>query len=227
MDNYKNQVTKHYSLAFIILTYLITLAKCIVEIPIQSFDYKDFYVKQESISISENKFLVARVKICSNDQEFKLILDSTSPLSWVALKDSKDEFIINNHYNPSESSTSKKIDKKFEINYNNLYCKGNYYEDEIQFIDNKKFNFKFGAASETKFISDEIDGMMGLAYDYEEENLSFLNSLKKSGITNSLSFSISIDKDYTKGTIYLGKHEDFSKNETVSCPLKFDKYKNY
>ena len=27
--------------------------------------------------------------------------------------------------------------------------------------------------------------------------------------------------------MYLGKHEDFSKKETISCPLKFDKYKDY
>ena len=27
--------------------------------------------------------------------------------------------------------------------------------------------------------------------------------------------------------MYIGKHEDFLKKETVSCPLIFDKYKNY
>jgi len=227
MKKNKNQFIKLYFFTFITLAYLISITKCIVEIPIQSIVFESLSTKSESISFSKNKFLIAKVKIGSNDQEFNLLIDSTSPLSWVTLEGSKDEFIINNHYNPNESTTSKKVDKKFEINYNDLYCKGNYYEDEINFIDDKKFNFKFGAASETKFISDEIDGMMGLAYDYEEENLSFLSSLKKSGITDSLSFSISIDEDYTKGTIYLGKHEDFSKNETISCPLKFDKYKTY
>ena len=227
MKKNKNQFIKLYFFTFITLAYLISITKCIVEIPIQSLEFESLSTKSESISFSKNKFLIAKVKIGSNDQEFNLLIDSTSPLSWVTLEGSKDEFIINNYYNPNESTTSKKVDKKFEINYNDLYCKGNYYEDEIKFIDDKKFNFKFGAASETKFISDEMDGIMGLAYDYEEENLSFLNALKKSGITDSLSFSISIDEGYTKGTLYLGKHEDFLKNETISCPLKFDKYKTY
>ena len=215
------------SITFILL---ISKIKCILEIPIQTFNFHN-PLKSESISIDKNNLLVGKIKIGSANQEFNLILDTTSWLSWVPLEGSKDQYPIQNHYNPEQSTTSKKTDKAFQLDHSGYYCEGEYYEDELQFIDNKKFNFKFGVANETKFNPEEADGILGLAYDFNEEKLSFINSLKISGITDSLSFSILLNDDKTingiKGTMYIGKHEDFSKNETVSCPLKFDKSKKY
>ena len=73
--------------------------------------------------------------------------------------------------------------------------------------------------------------MIGLAYDFEDDTCSFLKALKESGVTDSLSFSISIDENKStkeiKGKMYIGKHENFTKKETVSVPLIFDQYKNY
>lgn len=224
-----NHNQNFFGLNILILVFLISLSNNIIEIPIQSIE-KSLSSKQETILV-DNFLLIGKVKIGSNNQEFNLVLDTTSSITWVALNGSNDSFTINNHYNPNESKTSKKTDKQFEIEKFGYFSKGYYYDDEIQFMDNKKLNFKFGSASETKLDAKNIDGMIGLAYNYEEEQLSFLNSLKNSGITDTLSFSISIDGNESKleinGTMYLGKHEDFSKKETISCPLKFDKYKDY
>ena len=49
--------------------------------------------------------------------------------------------------------------------------------------------------------------------------------LKKSGNTDSLAFSFKFENDQftsnVKGKMYIGRHEDFSKNGTKSCPLVF------
>ena len=49
--------------------------------------------------------------------------------------------------------------------------------------------------------------------------------LKKSGNTDSTAFSIKFENDQftsnVKGKMYIGRHEDFSKNGTKSCPLVF------
>ena len=228
------QIKKSLNLSFsifLILLFLLSLTKCIIEIPIQSFEFNSLSLKNESISVDGNGLLVGKVKLGSNNKEFNLLLDTTSSISWVAKEGSKDEYPITNHYDPSKSSTSNLTDNHFEINKFDYHCKGDYYEDQVQFLEDKKINLKLGVANETKINVREIDGMIGLAYNYEDENLSFLNSLKKSGITDSLSFSITIDENEaikkSIGTMYLGKHADFSTNETVSCPLKFDKYKDY
>ena len=82
----------------------------------------------------------------------------------VPLEGSKDDYIINNHYNPEKSSTSKSDDKQYEINIEGYSCKGNYYQDEIQFGADKKFNLHFGDAKETKFNFENIDEIIGLTY---------------------------------------------------------------
>jgi hypothetical protein len=47
--------------------------------------------------------------------------------------------------------------------------------------------------------------------------------LKEKEITDSLSFSVKFDSDIIepniKGTMYIGKHDDFSKSETISLSL--------
>ena len=184
----------------------------------------------EPIIVDKNRLLVAKVKIGTPSKEFKLLLDSTSNMTWLASKGSNDEFPINNHYEPDLSTTDEKINKQFQINAG-YYCKGNFWKDSFEFIENKKFPLVFGAADETKFNVEDIDGMIGLAYDFEDDTCSFLKALKESGVTDSLSFSISIDENKStkepKGIMYIGKHEDFSKKETVSVPLIFNQYKNY
>ena len=63
----------------------------------------------------KNRLLVAKVKIGTPSKEFKLLLDSTSNMTWVASKGSNDEFPINNHYESDLSTTDEKINKQFTI----------------------------------------------------------------------------------------------------------------
>lgn len=190
-----------------------------MEIPIHSVNKKNIRklsAKEEQITFDRNKLITGKIKIGLSNQEFNLLLDTTSGITWVPLERSNDDSKINNHYNPTKSTTSKTENKQNEINNSGYYSKGNYYQDEIQFGNNTKFSLFFGAAKETKFNVENIDGIIGLSYNNENENISFMNSLKKAGIIDSLSFSISIEDNPNKiesnGKIYLGKHEDFSKS---------------
>ena len=218
----------HFFLLIIFFICKIAIVNCILEIPMEFANMQN--TMDESIIVDKNRLLVAKVKIGTPSKEFKLLLDSTSNMTWLASKGSNDEFPINNHYEPDLSTTNEKINKQFQINAG-YYCKGNFWKDSFEFIENKKFPLVFGAADETKFNVEDIDGMIGLAYDFEDDTCSFLKALKESGVTDSLSFSISIDENKStkepKGKMYIGKHEDFSKKETVSVPLIFNQYKNY
>ena len=214
---------------FIIYIYLSSLT--LINSKIESQLFSQF---KKDIYLSKNSLLITKLKIGSNNQEFNLILDTRSYMSWIPLINSKDNYPLNNHYNPQISSTSKNIGKKFYI-ISEYESKGDIYEDEMQFIDNyKKFKFNFGAANETKFKVKDADGIIGLAFNFEDDNLSLMNKLKKEGLIDSLSFSIKLNENITEdyetnkiGEIYLGKHEDFNKNEIISCPLKFAKSKDF
>ena len=230
MKSFQKQFSNNFFLLIIVFIYNISLLKCLLEIPITFFNLENnqnISMANETIYIDKNRLLYVKVKIGSTNQEFNLMLDTTSSKSWVTLEGSHDKYPINNHYNPDKSTTHKKLDIPFEINNAGYYCKGNYYEDEIEFIKGKKFKFTFGVASETKFDVEGIDGIIGLAYNINDENLSFLSAIKNSGITNGLSFSILLDEKTSKNVIYIGKHEDLFKNETISYSLLFDKNKNY
>ena len=83
----------------------------------------------------------------------------------------------------------------------------------------------FGVASSCNFIVTNCDGIIGLTKSYQEKGLSIIQMLKSNGNTDSMAFSIKFENDNfqggVKGTMFIGAHEDFSKNETVSCPLTF------
>ena len=89
----------------------------------------------------------------------------------------------------------------------------------------------FGVASSANFAVTNCDGIIGLAKSYTDERISFLHMLKKYGNTDSTVFSIKFENDHfqggVKGTMFIGEHEDFSKKETVSCPLTFYLHKSF
>ena len=186
-------------------------------------------LQEEGDSIINNELLfLANVKIGSNSQGFNLILDTGSYLLWVARYGCSGSHKISNFFNPSTSSTCKNTGQTFQMTYGTGSCTGYYYNDNIEYIKNKKFNIYFGVAETTQFQVTGADGIIGLTKSYKDESLSFIHMLKKSGNTDSLAFSIKFENDRftsnVKGKMYIGRHEDFSKNKTKSCPLTF--YKN-
>ena len=234
---------------YIIYIFLLNLFlfNCILEIPLQPLKVKGF-PKYKNISILEpgkklllkdkiilieegdsiinnNLLFLTNVKIGTPSQSFNLILDTGSNVFWVAKDGCSGSHEIKNFFDPSSSKTCQSTGHPFQIKYGTGSCAGYYYNDNVEYIKNKKFNINFGVASTTQFQVSGADGIIGLTKSYKDESLSFIHMLKKSGNTDSLAFSFKFENDQftsnVKGKMYIGRHEDFSKNGTKSCPLVF------
>ena len=221
---------------------------CIVEIPLQAIKVKGipkyknlriiepgspliekngtFYYQQGNAEINAESLFFASIKIGSNSQPFNLLLDTGSSVLWVTKIGCTDcSPQITRHYNPRSSTTCEGTDNSFSIRYGTGYVSGDYYNDNVEYLSNKKFNMHFGVASIADFTLTNCDGIIGLTKSYDDERYSFIHMLKRYGNTDSTAFSIKFENDYfkygVKGTMYIGVHEDFSKSDTVSCPLVY------
>ena len=166
--------------------------------------------------------LSIKIELGTSNQEFNLVLDTGSTITWVPLINSTDLYPIENHYNPTLSTTSKKLKDDFTIMYGSGSCNGNYYKDKIKYINNKTFDLVFGAATETDFSVHEVDGIIGLSRIYGDNSKSFIHMLCRSGITNSKIFSFKLGLNISTengGKFYIGKHKDFNKDNVVTCEM--------
>jgi len=229
---------------YILLFINISLSNCLIEIPLKPIEVKGFS-KYKNIQIKEpflfsnktklkNRFLIEEgkgyisneflfiinVKIGSNKQEFNLILDTGSYYTWVAKEGSKDAQTISHHFNPSSSNTCVKTIFSTEINYGTGSCNGDFYTDNLYYINDKEFKMTFLVASNTNFHS--ADGIIGLGRKYPIlDDFSFIDMLNKGGVTNSKLFSLKFSNNESgvNGTLLIGKHDDFSKTNVAYCPL--------
>ena len=233
-----------FNFLFIFLLYL-SESKCILEIPLKSIrnknvdEYKDFNMIKQGKNIVSNNFLffyeegnayisqnllfLATIKIGSNSQIFNLLLDTGSQMLWVAKKGCEGKNNIINFFDPLTSYTSQDTNKNFSSYYGSAFVEGSYYNDYIEYLPNQKFIFNFGVA-QSVYSEARADGIIGLSKHYDDEQTSFIHMLKKSNNLDSLAFSIKFENNSfqsgEKGIMYIGgEHDDFSKNETISCPL--------
>ena len=231
------------------LIYL-SFINAIIEIPLIPykvkgvFKYKDFEIEGPVENLDENKLkmklfieqgdtfvitnliFLANVKVGSNQQNFNLLLDTGSTITWIAIKDSKDAFPLQNHFDPNASNTSRKTKDQFQINYGDgSLTEGFYYYDNFYYIDNKNFQLLFGLAEQTNFkgSSWSADGLIGLGRNYDNRELSFIHMLNKGGVTTSRIFSLKFENNFNSqitGKLFIGQHEDFSQNNVATCPLE-------
>ena len=229
---------------FYLMLLSMSFTNCIIEIPLKKVKVEgipkhrhikikkledDFEEKKRimlidegSVILNTNSLFLGTVTIGSNNQKFNLVLDTGSSIAWVAKIGSKDKYKINRHFNPSSSTSSVNTKIDFTLQYGTGYCKGYYYRDYFNFVGDKKFNIKFGVADETELGVENGDGIIGLAHYYKQEDESFIHMLKKAEITDSMAFSFKFNEDNENdqyGKMYIGKHDDFSNNNTVTCPL--------
>ena len=179
-------------------------------------------IEQGNSIINANNLFVATVKIGSLKQPFNFLLDTGSSVTWVPKKGSIDKWKKEHYYEPTTSTTSRKTNNPFQIKYGSGSCSGFYYYDIFNYINNKNFRLKFGVALKTDFNVNGADGIIGLSHFYDNEDLSFINMLNKGGVTKSKIFSLKFGfniKTGKVGTLYIGKHNDFSNKNTVTCPL--------
>ena len=183
------------------------------------------FVEQGNTFINANKLFLAKIKIGSQGQTFNLILDTGSSILWVGRNTCEGKHTLIHTFNPSTSSTARNTGQYFSMKYGSGACNGFYYNDEIEYIQNKRFKMYFGVADTANFEVENCDGIIGLSKEYTDERLSFIHMLKKHGNTDSLVFSVKFEnrefKPYVEGTMYIGEHSDFSKKEAVSVPMVF------
>ena len=238
-------------ISLLLLSYL-SLISCIVELPLTYKNIKGvsnkakktdseplkYFRLGETISydeapltLNDNFYFLATVKIGSNEEKFNLILETGSNNLWVVQGRARTTGMrVSRSYNPSTSTTSKSTEETFQLNYGSAgSLTGTFYTDQFKFIGNKVFNMKFGVASRISITGDNYgaaDGVIGLGHYYEDEEMSFIHILKENEVTDSKLFSIKLDNDAdieeeggATGKLYIGKHEDFSSDNTISCPL--------
>ena len=174
-----------------------------------------------NIDILSSFLFATEIEIGSNNQKFNVVLDTGSQILWVPEVNSNNTNTeIKNYYEPKKSKTSKDIGKSFEIFYGTGYCKGNYYQDMINFLSNEKYNIIFGSANKSMFDVEGADGIMGLAKSYSYYLLSPLLTLKKNGLIKSTSFSFKYESKLQQLFFYAGEpHSDFNTNNIAFCNL--------
>ena len=246
-DIINQYINKNYYLKLILVLIYISYSESIIEIPLKPIRVKGipkfgniavvepikddsedkqlnnrFLNEEGNALINDNLLFVANIRIGSNKQQFNLILDTGSYIVWVAQKGSADNQYINNHYDPWASNTAKNTNIPFQQTYITGSCSGTYYSDNFNYVNNRDFQMFFGVATKTEFPITGGDGIIGLGHLYSDEKLSFIKMLNVGGVTNSLLFSFKFGNDInvgTNGKLYLGKHEDFSKNNVATCPI--------
>ena len=251
MSNIKNKI--HF-ISLILLSYL-ALINCLVELPLTYKKIKELSKKNISrdkksysepskyfrlgettsyedapLTLNDQNYFLATVKIGSNEEKFNLILETGSNNLWVSQRRIRSSQItMSRSYNPSSSTTSQNTGENFQLNYGSFdSVSGNYYIDNFKFMNNQIFKMKFGVVSTVNLYNNNYgnaDGVIGLGHYYEDEQMSFMHMLKLYDITDSKIFSIKLDNDVdiededTTGKLYIGKHEDFLSKKSVTCPL--------
>ena len=241
------EITKKIYYSLYLFFSIISLSNCVLEIPLKPMvvkgipKYKNItrvepeknlvynnstmlYEEGNSFINSEHLF-VSTIKIGSNSQTFNLIMDTGSPVLWVAQPNCKGTHKITRFFNPSASSTARGTTQPMKIQYGTGYAEGYFYTDNFEYLLTRKFNLYFGLAYTADFLVTDADGIVGLSKSYDETRLSFIHMMKSAGNTDSTAFSFKFESDIfyqnIKGSMFIGEHEDFSKSEAISAPLTF------
>ena len=191
-------------------------------------NYNKLYSSSGKVKVITNILFIIDIKLGSTKQLFNLLVDTGSSITWVPKINCDDLYPPLHHYDPSLSSTSiKKDEDPFEIIYGTGSAKGDYYSDQLSYIEDKQFKMDFGAAEITNFNVPGADGILGLSQIYEDNDKSFIHMMCKAHVTKSKIFSVKLGLNSIQnltGSFYIGKHEDFNKDSVVSCELNNENY---
>ena len=175
------------------------------------------------LSKLEGNLFSYEIKIGSNEQIFKVILDTGSSILWVSGTENEEKNnTFSHHYNPKSSKTSRKTNFGYKIRYGSGYSLGYYYNDQIKLFNDTNITlyFDFGVANKTKFDVNGADGVIGLGRNSNDFNSSILYRLKNNDYIEKTGFSIKYNSTLKNAILYFGdEHEDFNKGFVGSCPL--------
>jgi hypothetical protein len=160
------------------------------DLEVQYEDYQDYYTLALGIGSPPNYFAVQ--------------IDTTTSVSWVPSV-TCDNCNASSKYNSSESSTSLKTNKTFEVNDVDGDVTGFPVFDTVRIDELRAAKFGFVAVEKYSVdFDDHEDGKLGLGYKNEHgDEYSILDVLKKSGVIEKKIYSLS-EKNQTHGRLHLG-----------------------
>ena len=234
INNNENNFKILYHIFF--LLFLSQQVFCLLEFPIEIINskisskyssYKEsqkIFIEEGVTKINSNHLFLANIKIGSESQPFRLLLDTGSSITWIADINSQieGETKISNRFDPSSSKTCIVLQEMFNIKYGTGERSGYYCIDTIKYLNNKQFRIKLGLAKKALFDFEEADGIIGLSRFNENMETSFINRLYTEKIIDNRMFSLKFASNnlhIPMGKMFIGKHNDFNKKNAFSCDL--------
>lgn len=181
--------------------------------------------------MNTNNLFSMRIGLGIPAQTFDVLIDAGSFILWIPQIDSKDDYPIQNHFIPGQSSTYQLTPNKFSQKYLTGEVSGIVVNDIITIYNNTNTSILWGLATETQ-AGIECDGILGLGYKYlaingHDEQMSLMGQLIKNGIISYNIFSVKANPEQLEESkIYFGElHEDFNYNNDnqdhiTSCRLR-------
>ena len=180
-----------------------------------------------NFTFNSYKLISCEIKFGSGLKPFTVIFDTGSIILWIPGKGCKTSSgkLLPITFDPSSSSTIKKTQDRFSIEYGTGYNQGDYYIDYINFA-NKKVSMKFGLAQIADFDVEEATGILGVSRgsSNNDDNVLIFNQLFSQKLINDKTFSLYKQPDKNTFTLYYdGYHENFTNDKIEgsrgSCDL--------
>ena len=248
---YNTQIIFH----FILFLFLFNQSNCLIEFPLEVLishqnnisqmktkigtnlqksnnnNFLRFLIEEGVTKINSNHLFLANIKIGSESQPFRLILDTGSSITWIAdISSNIDTSLkISNYFDPSTSKSCTVLRETFNIKYGTGECSGYFCIDTIKYLNNKQFKLKLGLARTALFDFEEADGIIGLSRFNDDMDTSFINRLYLDKIIDSRMFSLKFASNNLQipmGKMFIGRHDDFNKKNSFSCDLVETKDEN-
>ncbi|ODQ63546.1 acid protease [Nadsonia fulvescens var. elongata DSM 6958] len=158
------------------------------------------YCSNSQAILNENNdtVYVIEVEVGSNNDTFKLVIDTGSYYIWVYGEDCTDPACIShNNFGKSKSSTFETTSSTFSITYSSDVVKGNIIIDDFR-IAGFENRMKIGSVTQAgkTFENFAIDGILGLsAVDKSASFPGLMEILKKENQINKRIFAINLPRD--------------------------------
>ena len=182
---------------------------------------------------NEKNQIITNISIGTPPQNFRILLDTSTIYLMIFPYDTKSKMNIKNKFNYTASSTFNNI-KNFEIN--NEYLENQItpitVNDTITIAD-MTLNFSFLLIDDSNEFPDfdEIDGILGIGFKYEElnYNMELFSLLQQLYVKNLISKKVYYINfyDYNKGIVQFGKkNKELLKHNIGTCIPPNDGIKN-
>ena len=207
-----------FSIFLFLLNFL--LIKCI----------KDGFFRFET---NEKNQIITNISVGTPPQYFRILLDTSTIYLMIFPYDTKSKMNIKNKFNYSASSTFNYIsDFEFNTEYLENHISAETVNDTITIAD-MTLNFSFLLINDSDEFPDfnDIDGILGIGYKYEELNsnmelFSLLEQLYNNTLISKKVYYINFEND-NKGIVQFGKKNKLLlKNNIGKCIPPHDGIKN-